>query len=45
MFILTLKQTQRENGSVTSTNSHEIAVSRNPQIPTPSSEPSAESKY
>ena len=40
--IITLKQTHKENGSVTSTKSQEIPVSRNPQIPTPSSEPSAE---
>ena len=39
---ITLKQTHKENGSVTSTKSQEIPVSRNPQIPTPSSEPSAE---
>ena len=40
--IITLKQTHKENGSVTSTKSQEIPVSRSPQIPTPSSEPSAE---
>ena len=31
----TLKQTQRENGNVTTTRSHEIHVSRIPQTPTP----------
>ncbi len=42
--ILTLKQTQSENGSVTTTNAHEMAVRSHPQRPIPLSDSSAEVK-
>ena len=41
---ITLKQTHNENGSVTRTKSQDIPVNKNPQIPTPSSEPSAKNQ-
>ena len=37
----TLKQTQSENGSVTITSPHDIVVSNQPQMPTPSPDSSA----
>ena len=43
-FILTLKHTQSENGSVTMTKAHDMAVSSQPQRPTPLSDSSAEMK-
>ena len=42
--MLTLKQTQSENGSVTMTRAHEIVVSNQPHRPTPLSDSSAEKR-
>ena len=41
-FVLTLKQTHSENGRVTTTKTHEMAVSSQPQRPMPLSDSSAE---
>ena len=43
--ILTLKQTHNENGSVTATSPHEMAVRIQPQRPIPLSDSSAAKKY